>query len=532
MPARPQRFVRDTARRRSAGGGRSRRRPASRARCGARRTASVVAEVRPHDGVEAAVPQPLPRVGRGVRHAEPAGGVVAPRRLEHRTHRIGERPRRSVACRRARGRLRVVPARASRRRLGGRRDLGAGARGPGLDGAHGRRRRTRRPPPARAWRPAPPTPPTAAELDAALAGADLVVVENLCTIPLNLPAARAVAAGLRGRPAVLHHHDPPWQRAQWAHVTELPADRSGVAARDDQPPHPARDGGRGASRRRRSTTASTSTSRRATAPAPAPRSAWPTTSGCSCTRCAPSSARACPAALELAAALGATYWLVGPAEDGYDDTLAALLAGARRARDPPALARHHGRRLRRVATRWRSPPPGRGSATRRSRRPSTAGRSRSAPTRSPTSSAPSGSGGSTRPGPTELDAFLRHPDPSLHDHNAACVARAPRPRPARRGTSSTSWQAGCRERRRRRRSGARAAGPHRPLGRRSASGWATGCSSSPSSSSSSGSRPGFDGWVGPTIVGCLVAGSLVLAPAIVFGYAVKAAEREDRERGI
>jgi len=42
---------------------------------------------------------------------------------------------------------------------------------------------------------------------------------------------------------------------------------------------------------------------------------------------------------------------------------------------------------------------------------------------------------------------------------------------------------------------------------------------------------GFDGWVGPTIIGCLVAGSLVLAPAIVFGYAVKAAEREDRERG-
>jgi len=43
---------------------------------------------------------------------------------------------------------------------------------------------------------------------------------------------------------------------------------------------------------------------------------------------------------------------------------------------------------------------------------------------------------------------------------------------------------------------------------------------------------GFDGWVGPTIIGCLVVGSLVLAPAIVFGYAVKAAEREDRDRGL
>lgn len=31
---------------------------------------------------------------------------------------------------------------------------------------------------------------------------------------------------------------------------------------------------------------------------------------------------------------------------------------------------------------------------------------------------------------------------------------------------------------------------------------------------------------------CLVMGSVLLAPAIVLGYAVKAAEREDRERGI
>ena len=50
------------------------------------------------------------------------------------------------------------------------------------------------------------------------------MVENLCTIPLNLPAARAVAEVLAGRPAILHHHDPPWQRPQWAHVTELPPD--------------------------------------------------------------------------------------------------------------------------------------------------------------------------------------------------------------------------------------------------------------------------------------------------------------------
>ena len=42
---------------------------------------------------------------------------------------------------------------------------------------------------------------------------------------------------------------------------------------------------------------------------------------------------------------------------------------------------------------------------------------------------------------------------------------------------------------------------------------------------------GFGGAVGTTVIACLVVGSLVLAPAIVFGYAVKAAEREDRELG-
>ena len=43
---------------------------------------------------------------------------------------------------------------------------------------------------------------------------------------------------------------------------------------------------------------------------------------------------------------------------------------------------------------------------------------------------------------------------------------------------------------------------------------------------------GFDGLPGTVVVVSLVVGSVVLAPAIVFGYAVKAAEREDRERGL
>ncbi len=42
---------------------------------------------------------------------------------------------------------------------------------------------------------------------------------------------------------------------------------------------------------------------------------------------------------------------------------------------------------------------------------------------------------------------------------------------------------------------------------------------------------GFNGAVSAVVIACLVAGSLLLAPAIVLGYAVKAAERDDRKRG-
>lgn len=41
----------------------------------------------------------------------------------------------------------------------------------------------------------------------------------------------------------------------------------------------------------------------------------------------------------------------------------------------------------------------------------------------------------------------------------------------------------------------------------------------------------FTGTVSDVIVGCLVVGSILLAPAIIVGYAVKAAERDDIEHG-
>jgi glycosyltransferase involved in cell wall biosynthesis len=59
--------------------------------------------------------------------------------------------------------------------------------------------------------------PDFAALGNALDDCDLVVVENLCSLPINAAAADAMArvcAGLRSR-VLFHHHDLPWQRRQF-----------------------------------------------------------------------------------------------------------------------------------------------------------------------------------------------------------------------------------------------------------------------------------------------------------------------------
>lgn len=42
----------------------------------------------------------------------------------------------------------------------------------------------------------------------------------------------------------------------------------------------------------------------------------------------------------------------------------------------------------------------------------------------------------------------------------------------------------------------------------------------------------FNGAVSAIVITSMIIGSVLLAPAIVLGYAVKAAERDDRERGL
>jgi mannosylglucosylglycerate synthase len=70
------------------------------------------------------------------------------------------------------------------------------------------------------------TDPRPGELATVLRRARIVVVENACSLPMNLAASRAVAAVVsrHAGPVVLHHHDLPWQREHLAHVTDLPPD--------------------------------------------------------------------------------------------------------------------------------------------------------------------------------------------------------------------------------------------------------------------------------------------------------------------
>jgi hypothetical protein len=78
---------------------------------------------------------------------------------------------------------------------------------------------------AGAWLTGRPSEPVDRQaLAAALDGAAVVVVENLCSLPLNPEASQAVAAALGGRPAVLRHHDLPWQRDRFASAPPPPDD--------------------------------------------------------------------------------------------------------------------------------------------------------------------------------------------------------------------------------------------------------------------------------------------------------------------
>jgi glycosyltransferase involved in cell wall biosynthesis len=179
--------------------------------------------------------------------------------------------------------------------------------------------------------------PERGEVAAALDDADLVVVENLCSLPLNPGAAAQVAAVLAGRPALFRHHDLPWQREQfadhgpppddpcWRHVTINELSRRELGARgvsattvyNSFEVDPGLDvGGANAGRRG--------------AKGDAVRAALGVAET---TRLVLQPTRAIPrknvaGGIAAATELGGTYWLLGPAEDGFGATLEGLVANA------------------------------------------------------------------------------------------------------------------------------------------------------------------------------------------------------------
>lgn len=172
------------------------------------------------------------------------------------------------------------------------------------------------------------------ELVAALADVDLVVAENVLTIPLNLTASRELAAVLAGRPAVVHHHDPPWHRSRFAGITELPATDPAWRHVAINTILASELAGRGID----------ATVVYNAFPAPRRRTGAEREGLRSAVRGAigvgddevvvahPVRAierKNIPAAVSLCEELGATYWLLGPAEEGYGGELDRIRSGAR-----------------------------------------------------------------------------------------------------------------------------------------------------------------------------------------------------------
>lgn len=164
-------------------------------------------------------------------------------------------------------------------------------------------------------------------LEAALADADVVVVDNVCSLPMNPAAGLAVAAHLRGRPAVLRHHDLPWERERYASYTGWPPDDP--AWRHVTINEPARLAL--AARRIAATTIHHGFAER---PAPHAREGLRRMLGVGDRPLVLQPTRAIArknvaAGLALAEEVDGVFWLTGPAEDGYAAELAALLARAR-----------------------------------------------------------------------------------------------------------------------------------------------------------------------------------------------------------
>ena len=178
------------------------------------------------------------------------------------------------------------------------------------------------------------TRPAPDELAAAIAGADLVIVENLCSLPINPDAASLTATVLdahAGR-VVFHHHDLPWQRAGLPTPANVPPHRPNSL-------HVTINDHSRVQLENRGFDAVTLRNAFELDPARGDRDRTRAEFGFAPTdvvllqptRAIPR--KNIPAAIEFAAELGRLepewdlrLWITGPAEDGYDDVFARLVS--------------------------------------------------------------------------------------------------------------------------------------------------------------------------------------------------------------
>jgi glycosyltransferase involved in cell wall biosynthesis len=166
------------------------------------------------------------------------------------------------------------------------------------------------------------------EVGDALSSADLVLVENLCSLPMNPIAGQVVATELKGRPAILRHHDLSWQRPgsafsdppptdpAWRHVCINARSRRELEARNIDAqlfyncfdPNPSR-GDRASGRKALGVD---DDELLVLQPTRAIRR------------------KNVAGGVRVASALAGAYWLLGPAEDGYQPELDRLLEVAGR----------------------------------------------------------------------------------------------------------------------------------------------------------------------------------------------------------